>query len=92
MQIGPPVFPHEKAEWEKPTRIIQRQDPDTGWFITIPMDELRAGDVFRHYEPDGRLIVDKYGRSQFITTEDPRPVDPHNVFEFTVNIKHWENA
>lgn len=88
MQIGPPALPWEKDDEIPPTRIIQRKDPTNGHFITVPIESLKPGDTINLFEPDGRLMVDKYGRYTFIVKEEPELIDSNNVHEYVIQIEH----
>ena len=45
------------------------------WYIWIPIQfkNLKKGDIFRLYDPDGSLVKDSKGNSIFVVEKEPYP-------------------
>ena len=58
-------------------RIVKRQEAD-GSLTTIDFRELKAGNRFRLYEPEGTVLTpnDENGETLYIATEDAYPINP----------------
>lgn len=57
-------------------------------FIHIPFEELKKGDIFKIYEPDGEIVTDVDGNNVFIATGNPEFIDGIGsiVYESVCNI------
>lgn len=76
------------------SRIVKRKTEDEEWEI-IPFKELRDGDVFMLYEPDGEgPIVNNAGEVELKCTSDAYqgPHGPDKMMVWTVEIEDKETS